>query len=141
MYNALTSLNPLAVIVVSIIGFAIGAIWYSPALFSKAWMAEMKLTPEQAQAASKGRIPLMMGGGFMCTVVSTLTLAVLIAANRTSAPVKGAELGLLVGAGLVAARQATNAIFEMRSLRHFLIVAGHDVAMCTVLGAILAVWR
>jgi hypothetical protein len=141
MIQAITSLSPLAVFVVSILGFAIGAVWFSPMLFSKAWMAEMKLTPEQAEAASKGKIPLMMGGGFLCTVVSTLTLAVLVAAHHTSAPLKGAELGLFVGAGLVAARQATNAIFEMRSLKHYLIVAGHDVVMCTALGAILAVWR
>lgn len=141
MINALTSLSPLAVAVVSLIAFAVGAVWYSPILFSKAWMTEMKLTPEQAQAASKGRVPLMMGGGFLCTVVSTVALAVLVAAHHCSSPLKGAELGLFVGVGIVASRQATNAIFEMRSLRHFLIVAGHDVVQFTVVGAILAVWR
>jgi len=141
MIHALTSLSPLAVLVVSIAAFAIGAVWYSPMLFSKAWMAEMRMTPEQAQAASKGKIPLMMGGGFLCTVVSTLALAVLVAAHHCSSPLKGAELGLFVGAGLVASRQATNSIFEMRSLKHFLIVGGHDVVQFTVIGAILAVWR
>jgi hypothetical protein len=141
MIHALTSLSPLAVLAVSLIAFAVGAVWYSPLLFSKAWMTEMKITEEQARAASKGKVPLMMGGGFLCTVVSTLALAVLVAAHRCSSPLKGAELGLFVGAGIVASRQATNAIFEMRSLKHFLVVAGHDAVQFTLIGAILAVWR
>lgn len=139
MLNALTSLRPLVVLAVSVIGFALGALWYSPLLFVKAWLEEMKITPEIANAAGHGKS--RMAGAFACTVVSTLTLAILVAANHTSSPLKGAELGLLVGAGLVAARHAVNALFEMRSLRVYLIVAGHDVALCVILGAILAVWR
>jgi hypothetical protein len=141
MINALNSLHPLAIIVVSIVGFFFGALWFSPLLFSKAWMKELKLTPEAAKAAYAGRMPFIMGGALACTVVSTLTLAVLLAANPTSHPLEGAELGLLVGAGLVAAREGANALFESRTLRHFLIVSGHDVVLCALLGAILAVWR
>jgi hypothetical protein len=41
----------------------------------------------------------------------------------------------------VAAREGVNGIFENRTLRHFMIVAGHDVVLLAVQGAILAVWR
>jgi hypothetical protein len=139
MINTIKTLSPLAVIVVSIIGFVFGGLWFSPLLFVKAWMAEAKITPESARAAGWGKSRL--AATFAMTLVSTLALAVLAAALGVSSPLKGAELGLLVGAGLLASRQATNALFEMRSLRHFLVVSGHDVAQFTLLGAILAVWR
>ena len=140
MIHALASLSPFAVFVVAVVGFGIGAIWYSPLLFVKPWMQEMKITPESMKKDA-GRFPVVMGGAFACTVLSTLTLATLVASHHASGPLKGAELGLLVGAGLVAARAGTNALFEGRTLRHYLIVAGHDVFLCVVQGAILAVWH
>jgi hypothetical protein len=139
MLNAIESLHPLALLVVSIVGFLLGGLWFSPVLFVKPWMAEVKITPESAKAAGWG--PQRMVLAFILTLVSTSALAVLIAAHHTSSPIKGAELGLFVGAGLVASRQATNGLFELRTLRHFMIVSGHDVAQFTLVGAILAVWR
>jgi hypothetical protein len=139
MINAIKSLNPVAVIVVSLLGFLIGGLWYSPLLFVRAWMAEVKMTPEIAKAAGNGKSRL--SGALLLTLVSTTALAVLLAAHHVSGPLKGAEIGLFVGAALVAAREATNSLFELRSLRYVLIVAGHDVFQFTVLGAVLAVWR
>ncbi len=140
MIQAIASLSPVAVLVVAFVGFCIGAVWYSPLLFVKGWMEEMKITPESMKKDA-GRFPIVMGGALACALVSTLTLATLVAAHHTSGPLKGAELGLFVGAGLVAARAGTNALFEGRTLRHFLIVAGHDVFLCVAQGAILAVWH
>jgi hypothetical protein len=139
MINAIRSLNPVAVIVVSILGFLIGGLWYSPLLFVKAWMAEVKMTPEIARAAGNGKSRL--AGALLLTLVSTTALAALLAAHRVSGPLKGAETGLFVGAALVAAREAANNLFELRSFRYFLIVSGHDMFQFTVLGAVLAVWR
>jgi hypothetical protein len=140
MIHAISSLNPVAVLVVAFVGFCFGAVWYSPLMFVKAWMEEMKITPETMKKGA-GRFPVVLGGALICTIVSTLTLAALVAAHHSPTPLKGAELGLFVGAGLVASRAGTNALFEGRTLRHFLIVAGHDVALCVIQGAILAVWR
>ena len=139
MINAIRSLNPLAVIVISIVTFLVGGLWYSPLLFIKAWFKEMKITPEQAKAAGGG--VWRMATALALTFVSTFALAVLVAANHTTAAVKGAELGLFVGVGLVASREGVNGVFEMRSLRHYLIVAGHDVVQFAVAGALLALWH
>jgi uncharacterized protein DUF1761 len=139
MFNSLKTLNPLAVLVVSVIGFVIGGLWFSPLLFVKAWMAEVRMTPEAAKAAGWGKSRMV--AAFCLTVVSTFALAVLVALRGETSPLKGAELGLFVGALIVASRQGTNALFELRSRRYYLIVAGYDVTQFTVLGAILAVWR
>jgi energy-converting hydrogenase Eha subunit H len=140
MIHALTHLNPVAILAVSVLGFLIGGLWYSPLLFVRAWMAEMKITPETMKSQSKGMFRTM-GSALLLTLVSTATLATLLSAHGVAGPVKGAGFGLFVGAGLVAAREGTNALFELRTLRHFAIVAGHDVALLVVQGAILAVWR
>jgi hypothetical protein len=139
MFNALKSLNPIAVIVVSIIAFVFGGLWFSPLLFVKAWMAEVGMTPEKAKATGGGKS--RMAAAFFFTVVSTFALAVLVAVRHGSSPLNGAEIGFFVGAGLVGARAATTDLFEMRSIKYFLIVTGHDVAQFTIAGAILAVWR
>jgi hypothetical protein len=139
LINAVQSLNPLAVIVVSIVAFVFGGLWFSPLLFVKPWMAEVKMTPEKAKAAGGGKS--RMAGAFFFTVVSTFSLAVLIAALHTASPLRGAAIGLFVGAGLVGARAATTDLFEMRSITYFLTVTGHDVAQFALVGALLAVWR
>ena len=40
----LDQINYLAVLVATIVGFAVGGLWYSPLCCGKAWMTEMKLT-------------------------------------------------------------------------------------------------
>jgi hypothetical protein len=139
MLHALESLNPIAVLVVSIIAFIFGGLWFSPLLFVKAWMAQVNMTPEKAKAAGGGKS--RMAGAFFFTVVSTMALAVLVAVRNASNPIHGAEIGFFVGVGLVGARAATTDLFEMRSFKYFLIVTGHDVAQFTLAGAILGVWR
>jgi hypothetical protein len=140
MVHVLTSLSPVCILVVSVVGFLFGAVWYSPFLFVKPWMEEAKITPEMWKG-KPGLGPKLMVGTFVLTVISTTTLAALMATHHTSGGLKGAEFGLMVGAGLVAARHATNALFELKTLRHYLIVSGFDVALCVLQGAILGAWR
>jgi hypothetical protein len=141
MTHAITTLSPIPILVVAILCFLIGGLWYSPILFGNAWLKEMKATKESMMAANAGQMPRIFGYTFLLTLVSTVALATLLEANHFRSPIKGAEMGLFVGAGLVAAREGANALFERRSFRHFLIVAAHDVVLLTIQGAILAVWR
>jgi hypothetical protein len=139
MLHVLASLSPLKIFVVSVVGFLLGAVWYSPFLFSKAWMREAKLTPEMWKARP-GLGPKLMGGTFVLNLISTATLAALMADHHSYGALKGAEFGLMVGAGLVAARHGTNALFELKTLRHYLIVSGFDVTLCVLQGAVLGAW-
>ena len=138
MIRALLSLNILHVVVVSMAGFALGSVWYSPFLFAKAWLREMRIDPADARAAGGGLTLLV--SAFVLTLVSTAGLAALISVAGPRTAGAGARFGLLVGLLLVAARQGVNGVFERRSLRHFLITAGHDVALCALQGALLGAW-
>src|SRR5271169_6754090 len=107
--HALTSLNPVAILVVSVISFLLGGLWYSPLLFAMAWIKEMKMTPEMMKANSKGPLRTF-GPALLLTLVSTATLATLLALCHVFSPLRGAELGLFAAVGLVAAREGTNAV-------------------------------
>lgn len=142
MTHAIESLSVVRILVVSLVGFLLGGLWYSPVLFVKAWLEEMKITPEMIEAFRKrGMGKLSLPVCYLLTVVSTLTLAAIEAAVGTSGLLNGAEMGLFVGLGLVASRSVVNGMFEGRTVRHLLITTGHDVVLCVLTGAILGVWR
>ena len=48
-------INWIAVVVATLSSFALGALWYSPALFGKAWQREVGLTDEQVASGNKLR--------------------------------------------------------------------------------------
>jgi uncharacterized protein YneF (UPF0154 family) len=139
LLHILHHLNYVPVIVISIIGFVFGGLWYSRILFAKAWMREVNFTEEQCKAQGGGGKKLFLT--FLCTLAATITLDVLIGMRGSVTATSGAKLGLLVGIGLVAALQGPAALFEGRSCRYCWIVLGHNVALCVLLGAILGVWR
>ena len=56
----------LAVIVAAIASFLVGAVWYSPLLFAKAWQREVGLSDA---ALAQGSVARTMGGAFALTLV------------------------------------------------------------------------
>jgi hypothetical protein len=139
MIDALVSLNYLAVLVVAIIGFVIGWLWYS-VLCGKAWMAEMKLT-EEAIAACKPKMGRILTTGFVLTLVSTFGLAWLLRAHGSATALSGAEFGGMVGLLVVGVRFLNGGLWEGRTVRLLAITVGHEVVLYAAQGAILAVWR
>jgi hypothetical protein len=141
MHHAFLQLNWLAVIGTAVIGFLLGWLWYSPVLFAKPWMAEMKFTEETMKAFAAKGMAKLFAQGLLYTVLSTLGLAVLIKAIGSPDAGKGAELGAFVGVLLVGTRLLNGGLWEQRSLKLNAIVVGHEVVLFVIQGAILAVWR
>jgi hypothetical protein len=137
MLHILHHLNYLPVLVVTIIGFAFGGLWYSKVLFANAWREEVKLTEEQCKAGS-GRKMLLT---FLATFVFTAVLDALITLRGAGSLLGGAKFGLVIGIGIAAALQGPAALFENRTCRYRAIVIGHSVLLCVLAGAILAVYR
>ncbi len=147
MLHTLFHLNYLIVLGVTVAGFLLGWLWYSPFLLGKPWMKEMGLSMEDCKKMPKSGAAMKMGLCFAFTLVSTSVLAVLLTEHQLLVPdhpalgwLGGAKVGLFVGLGLVAVRQGVNHLFSMKSWKLFFITAGHDVALCTVQGALLGQW-
>jgi hypothetical protein len=140
MIDSIPSLNYLAVLVVAVAGFLVGWAWYSPLLFAKPWMAEMKLTPESI-AAAKPDMARLFGTSFAMTLLSTFALAVLVQTSGAIGIGDGAALGALVGTLVVGPRFCNGGLWEDRSTRLQAINVGHEIALFTLQGAILGAWR
>jgi hypothetical protein len=138
MLSAFHELNYFpAVLVATLAGIAFGTVWYA-LLFGRMWRAEMKIPP-----GPPGEAPSMaasMFKGFLCTFVSSVALAWIIALAGTTGVRHGAALGAGLGVLLVGARFANTAVWERRSCRLVAINVGHEVLMLAIQGAILARW-
>lgn len=141
MLNTLVHLNYLAVLGTAVAGFMLGWLWYSPLLFAKVWMVEMKITEEKMkECAAKGYVFFFLQG-FAYTLISTVGLAVLLSFYGTPSVGKGAAFGAFVGLVVVGARMLNGSVWEQRSARLMAILVGHETALFALQGAILTVWR
>jgi hypothetical protein len=137
MLHILHHLNYVPVIVVTIIGFALGGLWYSQLLFGKAWREEAKLTEEQCKAGCAKKLIIAL----VCTFVFTAVLDALVVLHGADTLLRGARFGLILGLGLAAALQIPGSIFEGRTCRYRAIVVGHSVLLFVLTAAILAVYH
>jgi hypothetical protein len=137
MLHIIHHLNYVAVVVVTIIGFVFGGLWYSKLLFGKAWRDEVKLTEEQCKAGSARKLFV----AFLCTFVLVTALDGLVTMLGIGSVLSGAKVGLYVGFGIAAATQIPGAVFEGRTCKYRAIAVGHNVLLCVLAAAILAVYR
>ena len=129
-------INYWAILVAALSTFLIGGLWYSPALFGKAWMRENGFTEENMKGSNMTKI---FGLAFLLGIVAAINLAMFMGPENN--PAMGAMWGFLAGFGWVATFVGTHYLFERRSLKLFLINAGYSVVALTVMGVILAAWK
>jgi hypothetical protein len=94
-------INILAVLVAAIATFAIGALWYSPFLFGKQWIAFNGVTPDKIEAMRKGAAKAY-GISFLCYLVLAAVFAILIRMVHLQTVVGGAKMGGMLWVGFVA---------------------------------------
>ena len=130
-------INYFAVLTAAISTFIIGGLWYSPALFHRAWMSANGLT--EADLA-KGGAAKIFGIAFVLALLMAMNLAAFLSGPETSLA-WGTAAGALTGLGWVAPAIATIALFERRSGRYIAINGGYFAVAFVVMGAILGGWR
>lgn len=129
-------LNIWAVLVASLSTFLIGGLWYSPAVFGKAWMKENGFTEESLKNSNMIKI---FGLSFILGFIAAINLAMFM--GPEDRPEMGALWGFLAGFGWVATFVGTHYLFERKSFRLFLINAGYSIVALTVMGVIIAAWK
>jgi hypothetical protein len=130
-------INWLAVLVAAIATFVLGGLWYSPALFGRAWMRENNLNEASLGQSNMAKI---FGLAFVFAVVMAANLAAFLAEPKTTVS-WGATAGFLAGFGWVTLGIATIALFERRSAKYVLINGGYMTVSFVVMGLILGAWR
>src|SRR5688572_6593489 len=125
-------LNYLAIILAALSTFLLGGLWYSPAVFGKAWMKENGFTEESMKGANMAKI---FGLAFVLALISAINLAMFMGPEKDVG--LGAAYGFAAGFGWVATFVGTHYLFERKSFKLFLINAGYSVIALTVMGVII----
>lgn len=131
-------INHWAVLVCAVANLVVGALWYSPMLFYKAWLKENNFTEEMIKQKFN---PLKMYGlSFVLSLIISYNLAFFLGDEKTNAG-WGAIAGFLAGFGFSALIFAVVALFEQRSWKYILINGGYITIYFTLIGFIIGAWR
>jgi hypothetical protein len=123
----------LAVIAAAVASFALGGVWYSPLLFSKAWQRESGVTDAQMQGAN---MALIFGTTFVLCLLASFVFAMFLGPRPSINLGMGA--GVAAGVFWVASSFGINYLFERKSMKLFLINAGYHALQFTIIGLVLA---
>lgn len=128
--------NWLAVITAAISSFLLGGLWYSPAMFQKAWQRGAGISDEDMQ---KGGHPgKVYGGAFVLSLIAAATFAMFLG----KLPVGTATAyGACAGIFWVAASFGINYLFERKPFGLFLVNGGYHALQFTLFGFILGIWH
>lgn len=140
-FDALGDLNWLAVFVAALAYFAIGALWYAPPVFGKAWMAAGGMaTPEAGTRPS----PAIYLTPLVGSVLSAIALGMLAKATGTETLQEGIALGLVVAIGFAVAISLVTAQFESEKPKPMVwgaVNAGYHAVGTLVAAIIVASWQ
>ena len=129
-------LNYLAIFAAAASNFLAGGLWYSPALFGKAWQRETGLSDDDLKRRNPATI---FGPSFLLALLMAFNLAAFIGPSAT--PGFAIAASFAAGFGWVALGMGVTYLFESRSLRLWLIDAGYHTVAFTLMGVILGFWK
>ena len=138
MQHIFHELNYLAIIVCGVILWLLGAVWYSPALFAKPWMAIIGINKDATKGSS------MIAGmiaSFICDLVLAFILAHFVIWTQAATFGWGAVVGFIVWTGFIAAPNLPQGIYEGRPFKLFAINSGYWLVGLLIFGGVLAIWR
>jgi hypothetical protein len=127
----------LPVLAATVAAFVIGGLWYSPALFGKAWMRANGFSEQDLAKGNQGKI---FGVAFVFTLIMAINLAMFLADAKTNAS-WGATAGFLAGFGWIALGIGVVALFERRSWSYIFVNGGYVTVALVVMGLIIGAWR
>ena len=130
------TVNLLAVLLCGVSSLVLGAIWYSPMLFAKAWQRGAGLSDEQAKS---GNMAVIFGTTFVLSLIAAYVFGMFLGQEMPLAGAVGA--GFAAGLCWVAGSLGISYLFERRPLSLWLINGGYHTLQFTLFGLILGVVR
>jgi hypothetical protein len=130
-------INYLAVVAAALVNFVIGGLWYSPALFYKAWMRANGFTEADVK---KGSPAVIFGVSFVFCLIMAANLAAFLAGPETTLA-WAVTAAVLAGLGWAALGLGVVALFERRPWSYILINGGYLTVSFAAMGLVLGAWR
>ena len=141
MTNLFDHLNWLAILVAAFAYFALGALWYSKAMFAPRWIADLKIDVNSPDA--KKGMGAMFGGSFVLMFIQSLAIAMLAQRLGTHGAgwMSGLKLGAVTGGCLCAATIGVNYLYEKKPISLFLINGGYAIVGNIIAAVIICSWK
>lgn len=142
------TINYLAVLVSGISAVVIGFLWYGP-VFGKVWMKEVGYTDADATAARNDPAKMnAMYRSYALTALAGLAMAFILAHFISMAPLvlgmTGLSGGMAVAAmawiGFIVPISLNSVLWEGKSSKYWLVVAGYYLFTLLVMSTILSLW-
>jgi hypothetical protein len=134
-------INYPAVVASAVAYWVLGALWYSPLLFARPFIALKGWTPEQVAAIQSQSHAGEIGLAFLTSLLLAYVLAHFVKFTGAETAPSGALTGFWLWLGFVVTTNLGTVIFEQRPLGLYLINNGYHLVGMLGMGALLAVWR
>jgi hypothetical protein len=127
------------ILVAALAAWLIGALWYSPLLFAKAWVRAHGYSPEKlaAMQATAGRA---YAGSFAAFVLIAYVLHIFLSHLGADTLQKGAGWGFHAWVGFALPIGFTANLYSDKPMMTFVIDTGYQLVYLTAMGAILGAW-
>ena len=129
----------LLALVLGLLHFAIGGLWYSPLAFAGPWMRGLGLTQADIREA-KVNIPASLAASAIASMAQAATLVLLISALPTSSIATGAIVGAGVALAFSFLPMLKDRLWADRPWSVVLIDGGYEVLAAAVVGTLAAWW-
>ena len=134
LFDSFADLNWLAVVVAAVAFFALGAIWYSNALFGKQYRAAIG----QEEGTPMNSTALVVNG--IGWFIAALALGLIAKAIGASTVADGLVLGLVASFGFIGTNRIVGQFYEGRNTALMRVNAPYNLLGFMLMGVILAVW-
>ncbi len=130
----------LPILVAALAAWLIGALWYSPLLFAKAWQRAHGYTAEKLAAMQAGAAKAY-AGSFVAFVLIAFILHTFLSRLGAHTAQQGALWGFHAWLGFALPIGFTANLYSDKPISTFLIDAGYQLVYLSVMGAILGAWH
>jgi len=133
-------INVWAVLVSTVAFWALGALWYSPVLFSKRWQKEVGFKEEDI---SKTNMVKVFGLSFLLMLLMVWALNFVINSHNAAdvTMLTGLHYGVFTGFFFSMLTMGINYLYQRRSLVLWLIDGFYIILGLGIAGMILGAWR
>lgn len=132
----LADLNWIAILVATVVGFALGGLWFSPVMFANRWMTALGKSKETLGSPGPG-----LALSFVSTLATAIALALLLHVMPLTTTLGALRLGLMIGVVFYALHVASDYAYTGWPRTVFWIQAGYHVLMIALMAVIIAAWR
>lgn len=115
----------LKVAVGGLVIWAVGMVWYSDAVFGKAWMRLAGLDPEAVRQAMKAAGAKILGLSLLVSFLSSLVLHMLFCMTGATCLKKKLGVAVVASAGVIGTTLFSGVIWESKPVALFLLSVGY----------------